>query len=82
MMKFRFIGQYTNGHTSISSNGHVFVDREPTEVEDAEAIRRLSNNVEFGAVEDVVEQVDTAFRAIMAEAQPPKRRGRKPKAAD
>lgn len=69
-MNFRFIGKYTNGRTSIATMGHVFVGHEPTQVEGAEAIRRLTNHVEFEAVEET------------EDAAAPKRRGRKPKAAE
>jgi hypothetical protein len=49
-MLFRFIGQYTHGRTTINA-GVDFFEREPSKVEDAELIRRLSNNPEFEAVE-------------------------------
>lgn len=50
-MLFKFIGQYTNGHTSISASGVTFEGRDPAVVTDPEAIRRLSNNVEFVEVD-------------------------------
>lgn len=49
-MLMRFIGQYTNGHTSISASGVTFEGDEPAEVTDPEAIRRLSGNPEFETV--------------------------------
>lgn len=49
-MLFKFIGQYTNSHTSISASGVTFEGREPSEVTDPEAIRRLSGNPEFEPV--------------------------------
>lgn len=79
-MKFRFIGQYTNGHTSIFSNGVTFVGREPSETDDPEAMRRLSNNIEFEEVREITRSVvndPNDFTPVAA----PKRRGRKPKAA-
>jgi hypothetical protein len=50
-MLFKFIGQYTNGHTSIDAGGVEFVGDEPSDVTDADLIRRLSNNPEFEAVD-------------------------------
>ena len=49
-MRFRFIGRYTNGHETIALYGATFQGHEPAEVTDAEAIRRLSNNIEFERV--------------------------------
>ena len=46
-MLFRFIGEYTNGHTSNTVHGVTFYGTEPAEVTDKEAIRRLSGNPEF-----------------------------------
>ena len=66
-MKFRFIGEYTNGHTSINSSGVTFVGREPSEVTDPEAIRRLTGNIEFEEVGEVLVSTDEPA---------PKRRGR------
>jgi hypothetical protein len=53
-MRFRFIGQYTNGHTSNTAHGVTFEGHEPAEVTDAEAVRRLSGNPEFEAVAGIV----------------------------
>lgn len=50
-MLFKFIGQYTNGHTSIDACGVLFEGNEPAEVTDPEAIRRLSHNPEFAKVD-------------------------------
>jgi hypothetical protein len=75
-MKFRFIGTYTNGHTSISACGYRFEGHEPTDVDGEEALRRLSGSVEFERVEDVTGVIEPA-----APAPQPKRRGRKPRAA-
>lgn len=61
-MKFRFIGEYTNKHTSINAGGVVFVGNEPSEVECPELIRRLSANIEFEAVGEVVEAVEAPVR--------------------
>lgn len=52
MTSFRFIGQYTGGADSINASGVVFEGGEPSEVDDAEAIRRLRNNIEFEEVGD------------------------------
>jgi hypothetical protein len=71
-MKFRFIGTYTNGHTSISACGFRFDGHEPTDVDGAEAIRRLSGSVEFEVVQK---------GGSLPDAVAPRRRGRKPKAA-
>lgn len=71
-MLFRFIGQYTHGRTMINA-GVDFHEREPSQVDDAELIRRLSNNPEFESVEPEGETVE----------QPaPKKRGRPKKVID
>lgn len=48
-MRLRFIGQYTNGQTSITLCGVTFNGREPSETDDP----RLWNHPEFEAVEPV-----------------------------
>lgn len=69
-MLFRFIGQYTHGRGAIRSCGVTFNGREPSDVTDAEAIRRLSGNPEF-------EQVAAPVSAPVEVAPPaPKKRGR------
>lgn len=50
MCRFRFIGQYTNGHECISTHGVTFHGNEPEDVTDPEAIRRLSGNTDFEEV--------------------------------
>ena len=72
-MRFRFIGQYTNGHTGINANGVDFVGREPAEVTDAAAIASLSRHPEFEVVPDEA--------AAPVEAASPLKRGRKPRTA-
>lgn len=49
-MRFRFIGRYTNGHTSICMMGVTFEGNEPAQVDDPAAVARLSNNIEFEVV--------------------------------
>lgn len=49
-MLFRFIGQYTNGRTSITMNGVTFDGHEPVNVPEALAFR-FAGNIEFEAVE-------------------------------
>jgi hypothetical protein len=49
-MRLRFTGTYTGGHTSITLCGVTFDGREPSEVTDAESIRRLSGHPEFETV--------------------------------
>lgn len=73
-MRFRFIGQYTNGHTTINANGVDFVGHEPAEVTDKAAIASLKRHPEFEelpeepeAAEDVpAEGIDDAMREIQA----------------
>lgn len=81
-MRFRFTGQYTNGHTSINACGVVFEGHEPADVTEESAIARLIGHPEF---EPVVAAVPFEIEAVEdpAEFMPvaPKRRGRKPKAA-
>jgi hypothetical protein len=50
-MHFRFIGQYTNGRTSICMNGVTFEGHEPAEVP-AELTARFTVNIEFEAVDE------------------------------
>lgn len=70
-MMFRFTGQYTGGRTSVASCGVVFHGREPSDVTAPDAIRRLSGNPEFEAVQEPQEL-----------PAPPKKRGRPKKDAD
>lgn len=55
-MLFRFIGQYTNGHTTINvggpavTGGVTFEGHEPAEVEREDLVRRLLKNPEFEAI--------------------------------
>lgn len=76
-MKFRFIGTYTGGHDSINACGVVFHGRDPSEVTDSEAIRRLSNHIEFEAVHAPVADPVADIAPL-----PPRKRGRPKKAAD
>ncbi len=77
-MKFRFIGTYTGGHDSINACGVVFHGRNPSEVTDSEATRRLSNHIEFEAVyAPAVAPEPTPDSAPL----PPKKRGRPKKVA-
>lgn len=69
-MQFRFIGRYTNGHTSICMNGVDFVGHEPREVP-ADAVARLSNSTEFEAVHPLDHDDDGKPGGSL-----PKRRGR------
>jgi hypothetical protein len=76
-VRFRFIGQYTNGHTSINAGGVVFEGREPAEVECAELARRLAANPEFEAVHPLDHDADGVKGGL-----PPRKRGRPKKNAD
>lgn len=58
-MKFRFVGKYTGDRNSITMNGPevngvrpsaTFTENEPTEVDDDDLCRRLSNNPDFKEV--------------------------------
>lgn len=69
-MQFRFIGRYTNGHTSICMNGVRFDGDEPREVP-ADAVARLSQNIEFEAVHSLDHDGDGVKGGSL-----PKRRGR------
>jgi hypothetical protein len=57
-MQFRFIGQYTNGHTSITMYGTTFEGNEPADVSDSEAVRRLSGSPEFEAIDALDHDAD------------------------
>lgn len=48
-MRFRFIGQYTHGRTSIEMNGVLFEGNEPSEVPE-ELLFRFANSLEFEAI--------------------------------
>lgn len=77
-MKFRFTGKYTNGATGVSILGHRFEGREPTDVT-GEAAERLARHPEYEAAYDEVGKAIETVGASIGSA--PKRRGRKPKAA-
>lgn len=49
-MKFVFLGQYTNGRTSMKICGHEFFDRDPTDVEGEKNIASLRTHPEFREV--------------------------------
>lgn len=50
MPKLRFIGDYTNGHTSIAMGDYVFEGRKTVEVDETTDMgRRLMGNPEFSA---------------------------------
>jgi hypothetical protein len=50
-MLFKFTGRYTNGRSSITVFGVTFDGNEPANVLDEAAIARLSQNIEFEAVD-------------------------------
>lgn len=50
MAAFRFIGMHTGGRTSINACGVMFEGDEPSEVDDADCIRRLRGHPEFEEV--------------------------------
>lgn len=49
-MRFRFIGKYTNGHTSVRAMGFVFNGSEPTDVTTDTAMAKIKTHPEFEAV--------------------------------
>ena len=58
-MRFKFIGKYTNGHSSINAWGLVFEGREPLDVP-AELVEHFARHVEFERIENAVsEQAET-----------------------
>lgn len=58
-MRYRFIGQYTLGRTSICMNGITFEGREPSEVT-ADYEPRFAGNIEFEAVPTMAKAADVA----------------------
>jgi len=82
-MRFRFIGQYTNGHTSINANGVDFQGHEPAEVTDSGAIASLKRHPEFEVVPEKAAPAQEGGEVANETVVPPpvKRRGRKPKAS-
>lgn len=83
-MLFKFVGQYTNGHTSITMYGVTFNGDEPAEVTDPTACASLAASVgEFEAVEaenPPAEQQEAA-EPTADTPKPKKPRGRRKKAA-
>ena len=81
-MLFKFIGDYTNKHTSINAWGLVFEGREPLEVP-AELVERFARHVEFEAVGAAAHPLDHDGDGkpggSLPDAVKPRRRGRKPK---
>lgn len=72
-MKFRFVGDYTNGQDGITILGVRFDGREPSEAS-GEMAERLARHPEFEAVTDV--QSAPAIVEYVATEELPKRRGR------
>lgn len=81
-MRFRFVGQYTNGHSSISASGVTFDGHEPEEVTDAEAIRRLSGNPEFEKVDPLDHDGDGEKGGSLPGPKATAKRGRPRKSKD
>jgi hypothetical protein len=82
-VKFRFVGQYTNKHTSINAGGVVFEGHEPATVECPELARRLTNNIEFEAVRHPLDHDgDGRPGGSLPDSVKPRRRGRPKKNAD
>ncbi len=77
-MKYRFVGTYS-GDETISCGGVTWHGREPSEVTDAEWLRRLANHPEFEAVPDDADPLDHDGDGEKGGSLP-KKRGRKPKA--
>lgn len=76
-MLFKFIGRYTNSHTSINASGVTFQGREPAEVTDPDGVRRLSGNPEFEKVHPLDHDGNGEPGGSL-----PKRRGRPKKVAE
>jgi hypothetical protein len=81
-MLFRFIGQYTHGRGAIRTCGVTFNGREPSDVTDAEAIRRLSGNPEFVKVHPLDHDGDGKPGGSLPDAVAPRKRGRPKKEAN
>lgn len=80
-MLFKFIGQYTNGHTSIDACGVLFEGNDPSEVTDPAAIARLSRNPEFDAVDPLDHDGDGEKGGSLPGQQSTVKRGRRKKSA-
>ena len=76
----RFIGQYTNGHTTISYLGCTFEGHEPREVS-AEVAALLANNPEFETIHPLDHDGDGEPGGSLPDAVKPRKRGR-PRKAD
>jgi hypothetical protein len=72
-MRFKFIGEYTNGHTSINSWGLVFEGREPLEVP-VDLIDKFARHIEFEAVHPL--DHDGELGGSLPDAVKPRKRGR------
>lgn len=81
-MRFRFVGQYTHGRTTIDAGGVLFTGHKPAEVECPELIRRLTNNPEFEAVHPLDHDGDGVKGGSLPDAVKPRKRGRPKKNAD
>lgn len=78
-MLFKFVGRYTNGHTAINACGVIFEGDEPAEVSDPDAIRRLSQNPEFAAVDPLDHDGDGEKGGSLPGVKATAKRARKPK---
>lgn len=77
-MKFVFIGVPGESHESLTMYGVTFEAGVPAEVEDERYIAKLANHPHFSAVGEPVVSEETQTQESPPE--PPKRRGRPPKA--
>jgi len=73
-MRFRFIGQYTNGHSEVCIYGVRFIGHDPVTVDNDDTALNLMTHQEVEEVPDVVEPIASAVPPVIAE--PAKRRGR------
>jgi len=76
-MRFRFIGQYTNGHSEVSIYGVRFIGHEPVTVDDDDTALNLMTHIE---VQEAPEEVEPKVAPTIEE--PAKRRGRPRKGAE
>jgi hypothetical protein len=81
-MKMKFVGDYTNGHTSITMGNYVFEGREPVEVDATSPMgRKLLGNPDFEAISPLDHDGDGEKGGSLAGEQSTVKRGRRKKAA-
>jgi len=75
-VRFRFIGQHTNGRTSITYADAVFEGSNPATVTDPDMIRRLRTHPEFEIIHPLDHDGDGELGGSLPHNTAPRKRGR------